>query len=227
MAEKYINIKDIYSRVLQHPMLTHVKFEHVVTLAFDFIRIIGAPGIYHDKVEEVKVENYMAELPCDYESMIQIKDKKTDLPYRYTTDSFHLNRDGLKSFDLTYKIQGGFIYTSIEEGELIISYKALLVDDDMYPLIPDNSSFSRALELYIKKHYFTVMFDMGLLKREIYENVKQEYAWAAGDCESEFKRLSIDKAESFYNSWSQLIVRRAEHGRGFINTGSKELYKNH
>jgi hypothetical protein len=55
------------------------------------------------------------------------------------------------SKDLTYKIQGNFIYTSFEEGEIEVSYQAIATDEQGFPLIPDNSSFTRALELYIKK----------------------------------------------------------------------------
>ena len=56
-----------------------------------------------------------------------------------------------ESSDLTYKIQGRVIYTSIKEGTIEIAYRAIAVDDEGYPLVPDKSSFSRALELYIKK----------------------------------------------------------------------------
>ena len=46
-----------------------------------------------------------------------------------------------------------------------------------------------------------------------------------GDCQTEFNRLSIDKAESFYNSWRTLILRDTEHRTGFINNGTKERLK--
>jgi hypothetical protein len=55
--------------------------------------------------------------------------------------------------------------------------------------------------------------------------VQQEYAWAVGDCQSEFNRLSIDKAESFYNSWRTLIMRDREHNKTFKNNGTKEYLK--
>ena len=127
--------------------------------------------------------------------------------------------------DLTYKIQGNIIYTSIEDGDIEISYEAIATDEDGYPLIPDNSSYTRALELYIKKKQFTVLFDLGEISPAVLQNVQQEYAWAVGDCESEFNRLSIDKAESFFNSWRTLIIRDGEHRTGFKNNGSKERLK--
>ena len=79
--------------------------------------------------------------------------------------------------------------------------------------------------LYIKKQWFTILFDLGKINPAVLQNVQQEYAWAVGDCQTEFNRLSIDKAESFYNSWRTLILRDTEHRTGFINNGTKVRLK--
>jgi len=89
--------------------------------------------------------------------------------FRYTTDSFHLeDKYHGKSIDLTYMIQNSVIFTSIEEGEIEISYQAVMTDNDGYPLIPDNGSFANALELYIKLKVFTYLFDTGKISQAVY-----------------------------------------------------------
>ena len=155
-----------------------------------------------------------------YEDVEYYKNKS----FRYATDTFHMS-DVKSGIDLTYKIQGGCIFTSIKEGTIELSYQAILMDDDGYPMIPDNSKFTRALEAYIKKQWFTVLFDMGKIQPAVYQNVQQEYAWAVGACESEFQKMSLDKAESFYNSWSTLIPRRNQHQRFYTYNGSKQNLK--
>lgn len=142
----------------------------------------------------------------------------------HSTDTFHMSENKLIG-GLTYKIQGGYIFTSIEEGEIELSYQAIIVDDEGYPVIPDNSKFTRALEAYIKKQWFTILFDMGKLQGPILQNTQQEYAWAVGACESEFQKLTLDKAESFYNSWRTLIPRTKEHSIGFSTNNRKESLK--
>lgn len=144
--------------------------------------------------------------------------------FKHSTDSFHMSEDN-NYCDLTYKTQGGYIFTSIKEGEIEISYKAIILDNEGYPVIPDNSKFLRALEAYIKKQWFTILFDMGKLQAPILQNVQQEYAWAVGACESEFQKMSLDKAESFYNSWRTLIPRTNEHSRGFATSGRRQNLK--
>ena len=228
MAESYTNIRLILDKIMRHPLMRDISLETAVDYTVDFMKIVGVPSMFMEKTEIVEVKNYRAKLPCDYYQMIQVR-KINGPAFRYSSDSFHMSecKDNNKRdlADLTYKIQGNLIYTSIEEGEIELSYEAIATDSEGYPLLPDNSSFTRALELYIKKQWFTILFDLGKINPNVLQNVQQEYAWAVGDCQTEFNRLSIDKAESFYNSWRTLLLRDTEHRTGFLNNGTKERLK--
>lgn len=226
MATKYTSIKLIMDKLLRHPMLQGLSLEAAVDYAVDFMRIVGCPAIFTEKTKIIPIECYKGLLPCDYYDMIQVRgNNKT---FKYSTDSFHLSNDKQHTQytrDLTYKIQGDYIFTSLKEGEIEIVYTAIETDDDGFPIIPDNSKFTRALEAYIKKEWFTILFDMGQIQPAILQNTQQQYAWAVGACESEFQKLSLDKAESFFNSWRTLLIRDREHSKGFIRNGSKETLK--
>lgn len=228
MAESYTNIRLILDKIMRHPLMRDISLETAVDYTVDFMKIVGVPSMFMEKTEIVEVKNYRAKLPCDYYQMIQVR-KINGPAFRYSSDTFHMSecKDNNKRdlADLTYKIQGNLIYTSIEEGEIELSYEAIATDSEGYPLLPDNSSFTRALELYIKKQWFTILFDLGKINPNVLQNVQQEYAWAVGDCQTEFNRLSIDKAESFYNSWRTLLLRDTEHRTGFLNNGTKERLK--
>ena len=151
--------------------------------------------------------NYVQDEECPYE---EININNINGYFRYANDTFHMSN--IKSeLDLTYKIQGGFIFTSIKEGVIELSYQAIILDEEGYPVIPDNSKFLRALESYIKKQWFTILFDMGKIQAPVLQNVQQEYAWAVGACESEFQKLSIDKAKSLYKDWSSWFHHKYRH----------------
>lgn len=228
MAETYINVRIILDKIMRHPLMQDITLETAVDYAVDFMRIMGVPDMFMEKTEHIEIENYRAMLPCDFYKMIQVRTDKGAM-FRHTSDSFHMSecKDDCSDrfMDLTYKIQGNIIYTSLKEGNIEIAYMAIAVDSEGYPLLPDNSSFTRALELYIKKQWFTILFDLGKIAPAVLQNVQQEYAWAAGDCQTEFNRLTLDKAESFYNSWRTLIIRDTEHQNGFRNNGTKERLK--
>lgn len=225
--ERLVNIRTVMSKVMRHPMMRGVTLDAVVDYTIDFMRLVGVPRMFQNQTAEICIRKYRAELPCDYYKMVQVRDPKSKLCYRYAGDSFHLSDDkpviGRYGSGLTYVIQNNIIVTSLEEGKIEISYLAIPVDkEDGFPLIPDNSSFTKALELYIKLQWFTILSDMGKIPQFTLQNTQQEYYFAVGDCESEFNRLDLDKAESFYNSWKTMLLRDTEHRSGFVSTGEKE-----
>lgn len=230
--DKYISLKQVLDDILDHPMLKDVSFERAVNYTVHFMRIVGCPRMFEEKTALVEIKNYRGQLPCDFNDIIQVRthsscDRKNYGVFRHTTDSFHMSNNKQDSFDLTYKIQGNVIFTSMKEGTIEIAYNAFAIDSDGYPLIPDNSSFIRALELYIKKQTFTVLFDLGKINQVVYQNVCQEYAWAVGAAQSDLVRPTIDQMESITNMLNTLIPRVSEHSNGFVNLGTRELIRNH
>lgn len=223
---RYISLKQVLDDVLDHPLLKDVSFERAVNHTVHFIRKVGMPKAFNEKTELVTIENYRGLLPCDLDSIIQVRTHNecgdTYRVFRYSTDSFHMSDNKQDSYDLTYKVQGNIIFTSMKDGIIEIAYRALAVDSEGYPMIPDSSSYIDALELYIKKKCFNVLFDTGKISPQVYNQVCQDYAWAVGQAQSDLVRLSIDEMQSLTNSLNTLVVRVNEHNRGFVNNGSME-----
>lgn len=225
--ERLVNIRTVMSKLMRHPMLRGVTLDALVDYTIDFMRLVGVPRMFQEQTAELCIRKYRAELPCDYYKMVQVRDPKSKHCYRYAGDSFHLSEHkpvfGRYGSGLTYVVQNNIIVTSLEEGKIEIAYLSIPVDkEDGFPLIPDNSSFTRALELYVKLQWFTILHDIGKLPMQTLQNTQQEYYFAVGDCESEFNRLDLDKAEAFYNSWRTMLVRDNEHRSGFVAAGEKE-----
>ena len=228
--DKYISLKVVMDNIMDHPMLKDISFERVINYTQSFMRIVGCPRMFEEKTALVEIKNYRGQLPCNFNDIIQVRthsscDRKNYGVFRHTTDSFHMSDNKQDSFDLTYKIQGNIIFTSIKEGVIEIAYNAFAVDSDGYPLIPDNSSFINALELYIKKKQFNVLFDTGKISQAVYNQVCQDYAWAVGQAQSDLIRPTIDQMQSITNSLNTLIWRVTEHKSGFVNNGSAEMIK--
>lgn len=223
MTEQNISIKIILDKLLRHPLMQDLSLETAIDYTVDFMRIVGVPKMFAEKVVYLKTDNYRAKLPCDFYKIIQVRPKGRSALIA-STDSFFMG-GRYRDSNNTYKIQGNIIYTSLEDDTLELAYLAIETDKDGYPLIPDNSSFTRALELYIKKQWFTILFDLGKITPAVLQNAQQEYAWAVGDCMTEFNRLSIDEMEAFSNSWRTMILRDHQHASGFANNGTRQTLK--
>lgn len=234
MGENFINLKQLMDRLLRHPLLNSISFEAVVDYTIDFLRIVQCAGFFRDKCAYIEINDYVGSLPDDFYELYQVrlaaKDKEnnifssTSIRVKPAFNTFH-NSEDKYDVDYTYKLQGGCIHTSMREGYVEISYKAVIVDEDGYPMIPDNSKFLRALEAYIKKQWFTILFDLGKLQNAILQNAQQEYAFAVGACENEYHKVTLDRAESFYNTWRTLIAVDYEAQRNFIGIGHKQNIK--
>ena len=225
--ERYISIKEVLDNLLDNPLLQDLTLERVVNYTIDFIRKVGMPKVYIEKIANLEVKEYRALLPCDFHKMIQVRTFKEGCSqtFRSSTDNFHFSNNNRDSHDLTYKLQGQIIYTSMKNGTIEIAYQAIPVDCDGYPMIADNSSFKEALELYITKKRYKVLFDIGKIRGDVYSSTCQDYAFAVGQAQTSLIMPTIDEMESITNSWNTLIPRVTEHRMGFINNGSKETLK--
>ena len=221
----YISINVILDDILHHPLLRDVTPERAINYTIRFIQLVGMPQMFIDKTEFIHIDNHRGELPCDFYEITQVRDNQ-NRAFIHSSDSFHMSKNK-HSHDLTYKIQGRCIFTSIKDGDIEISYKAIAIDQDGYPLIPDNSSFILALEAYIKKQHFTILFDQGKLQSGILQNAQQEYAWYVGQCQNSLIKPTIDQMQSITNMLNTLITRVTEHDNGFNTLDTREYIKRH
>ena len=227
---EYISIKQILDNLMDNPLLQDLTLERAVNYAVRFIQKVGMPAIFLEKTAKIEIDNYRGKLPCDFYEMIQVRvagehNKVMQKMFRYSTDSFHMSPTKTMDYDLTYKLQGNCIFTSLKEGTVEISYRAFNTDNDGFPLIPNNGSFEEALELFIKMKQFTVQFELGKIPQQVLQHAEQQYAWAVRQAQSDLVRPSIDQLQSFTNSWNTLVQRVSQQESGFKNNGTKELIK--
>lgn len=223
----YVNIREVLSRLLRHPLLSDLSIESAVQYTLDFIGVMGLPNTKIQKECTIKIEDYRGILPCDLVSINQVRLSDSGECLRSMTSTFVSPHNHSGRTENSFKTQGSVIFTSFRTGKVDISYNAIAVDSDGFPLLPNNSIFLATLELYIKKEWFTILFDMGKISPVVMQNTQQSYAFKAAQCNSEFIIPSVSEMESITNMWSQLIPRMNEFKKGFQHLGDKEYIKLH
>lgn len=226
MEHRSINIKQLIDKVRRHPMMADLSMEAIVDYAVDFLQIVGLPTAFMENTAVIEIKNYRGELPSDYMDMIQVRTTTNPVVYyRYTSDTFHTSGNKVHSAPYTYKVQGGYIFTSEKDTTIEIAYLAIETDECGLPVLPDNAKFIRAIEAYIKYKHFTVLFDCGKITGQILEKADQEYCWAVGACQSEFNRLTLDKAETVLNILNNIFSPTDLHSNGYANMGDKVIIR--
>ena len=224
---EYTNIREVISRVLRHPMLQDFNLEAAIQYAVDFIRIMGLPIIYEDRNDTIEIKDYRGKLPCKVIQVIQVREYCSKRFLRAMTDTFNEKQNHIAS-ELSFKIQGDIIYTSFKEGKVEIAYKTMKTDEEGLPLIPDDTVFMRALELYIKLQCFTTLFECGkLASMAILQNIQQQYYFAAGQVSNRYKIPSLSEMQSITSMLHRLLPSNTEFSRGFKTLGDTEYIKRH
>lgn len=210
--------------------------EAAVQYTVDFIHIFGMPKLFENKQAEVHIEDYRGELPCDLISIVQVKDMCTGICLRGMTDAFdpdehnkirHTMGYTVYNQELAFKTQGRVIFTSFKKGDVLIAYKSIPVDENGFPLILDNPTYLRALESYIKKEVFGILFDQNKISAQVLQHAETEYAFRAGQLHNEFVIPSLSEMEALKRSWCTLIQRTTEFDDGFKALGDQEYIRRH
>lgn len=252
---RYTSINRVLDELMRHPMLNDLTLEQVVSYTLSFIGINGLPQLYQDKIDEVEIKDFRGLLPCDLISINQVKDVQSGICLRSMTDNFptalepdrpkpchdpmnnvrvpretkdwyipELRRFGEEP---SFKTQGRVIFTSFPAGTVEVSYKAIPVDDDGFPLLIDNEVYLSALKAYIKQEVFTIKFDMGNLQAGVLQNAQTEYCWAAARLNSEMQVPSQSEMESLARAFNTMIPRMREFDYGFKHLGDREYLRKH
>lgn len=215
---EFIRLEEVLSRVLKHPLMQDMDYETGIQYTVDFIRTLGIPKTYIEKKKCLTIDCYCAVLPSDLVSINQVK-KGDNYLISMTSSTWDKNNN------LSYKTQGNVIYTSFKEGDIEVFYKAIPIDENSVPLIPDHPVFLKALELYIKKEWFTILFDLGKINQQVLQNTQQEYAFKVAQCNNMFIIPSVSEMQTITNMFNQMLPNNKQFYNGFKNLGSKEELK--
>jgi hypothetical protein len=117
--------------------------------------------------------------------------------------------------DLTYTINGCYIFTNFKTGALELVYKAFPMDENGQPLIPDNVKYTQAIKAYIAEKIGQKMFMQGKLDGQRFGHLQKERDWYVGAATTSGLMPTIDQLESWKNQFVRLIPQMNAHGTGF------------
>ena len=251
---KILNYKSLGSiiwRVLKNPLCSELTYEECAEYALEFIKLLGAPVAYIDNIDKIELTNYKAELPCNilYINGIRYFNSNGDnnvygaIAMRESTDIYHhdplnFSNNGYvnnyseiqfpiayNSNEYTYSIQKGIIFTSKRDGIIEIAYKGIAVDEDGYPMIPDNEKVSLGMEYYIMSRYLEPLYLIGKITDKAFEYIQQKRYFYMPSAVNSLQMPSVDGMESLMNSLNRLIIPTNSHKNFFKNSGQKEIIK--
>ena len=158
---------------------------------------------------------------------VYFKEDSSMQPLQYGASTFHrsMHCEGCVNenaqYEDTYIIDDGYIKTSFVSGNICLSYQAFPLDDNCYPLVPDDISFREAMFWYV---YKKILLGNPQFKNNgiDYNFADQKWKYYCTQARNAANFPDIDKYESFMNQWVRLIPNINRHDLLFEQMNTRE-----
>jgi hypothetical protein len=144
-----------------------------------------------------------------------------------TRTSTTVSRDSFTSSgDYTYVITPGYIKTALKTGYLMVSYQAVPVDNEGYPMIPDDESFEEAIYWYVNMKLTYPEWKAGRVRDAVYYDAKSSWNYYRKQAYGNAMMPNIDQLEAIKNAWIRLVPEIHEHGNAFATLNQRQTIYN-
>lgn len=230
-------------KIMKYPFMEDLTYEIAAEYALEYIKLMGAPVIYLDTITEpIKLTDYKARLPNDIlwvkgvkymQDKCDVNTPNGEVAMQSATDIYHAGSvpHNVNSADIpnnqgfNYIIEKGIIKTSMSEGYVVVSYKAVATDENGFPLIPDKTEFMLGLEFYTMERYLYPLWMMGKITDKVFNDITQKSNFYYGSAHTGLRMPDTDKMESIMNGINRLITNTTAHRDFFRNYGEKEYIR--
>lgn len=143
------------------------------------------------------------------------------------TRSVSPTRDNMTgSSNYTYVVAPGYIKTTLKNGFLMVSYQAVPVDSDGYPMIPDDESFEEAIYWYINMKLTYPDWKMGRVRDAVYYDARNSWNFYRKQAYAHSMMPNVDQLEAIKNAWLRLVPEINEHANGFSTLADSQTIYN-
>lgn len=230
LSGKYTTVERVLERVhSDYGLQFHIPFGDALEWIGDAIDLIGVIYSYEKKISDpIVISDYKGTLPCDVHQVEQVRMTDTKEYLVESTATFHKahdeNYDTKDNYSFNdYIIEGNYIKTNFEEGEVEVAYLAFPTDDRGYPKIPEDTRYIRAVIASVAEKIAFRQLGANAISERFYERINQKKSFYFKGAVSYSHQLSIDQAESMKNYMQRLVKHPNMHGSGFkyFNTSEK------
>ena len=232
LTNKFVSVKSIVAKLYRDLRLTEEEdFTDIIEWcgeALDFIHVY--PQYKTKEPLALQVKNYKAELPCDYIQMQSIEyngyniiysnnlfgpQDNTSSPYYLTPYSYNQKKienvvfvdpSGINYFTgkNSVIIENGYVKTSFKEGDINIVYTGMVLDDEGYPMVPDNVSFREALYWFCTYKYLYPKALNNEINSKFYEDAFQKWQYYCNQAGAEAMMPDLITLENIKRSFISL-----------------------
>lgn len=206
---------------------TEINEQDVVEWVAEALNLIGSYSQMNEISAVITVANHRVKLPCDF---VYPKDiTYLGRPLSWATKSASNNYQCEECNDIpscctdyNFYIEDGYINTSLETGDLCIVYLGVPVDEDGYPLVPNDVYFDKALKSYVTYMLDRMQFRRGLVPEVVFRISEKDWLFYVNSARGSANMPDSSQMERLKSVWVRLIPKQNSYANGFRDIASRE-----
>jgi len=226
LTGKYVDVAYVIERVYRdYGFDLEIKFDEVIEWIWDVMSLIGAPQPLIDRItngsdtmpEPIDIVNFRGDLPTDLHSLYLARDYDTKMPMVCKSSSFLRDMDQVfvRESQYSYTLNNNYIFTSFEEGQVELHYKAFPTNSLGMPMVPDDIKFIMAVQAFIAERIGFRLYMQDHLTERKYNKLEQDRLFYIGAAGTKAQIPSIDEMESIKNRFLRLRIHTDLHNASF------------
>ncbi len=239
MISGYVSVGVVASKLYRDLGVNkELNFLDIVEWCNEVLLKVGAYAQFNEISECLTMTDGKSQLPCGFYKLVDISYQGQPLSWATNTMANNYQCEGCKiekcCAQHTFYINDSCIITDVvvtgtsvsdvpdSSDKLCIVYLGMPIDDDGYPMIPDDVYFMEACAKYV-----TYMIDYqdwrkGQVADKVFQKSEQDYLWYVNAAKGAANMPNAAQMENLKNILIRLIPKQNMYNRGFSGLGNQE-----
>jgi len=232
MINKFKSIKSILAGLYRDlGVNTELNESDLYEWCAEALMLIGSYPQYTEETVMLDVDNHTCGLPNNF---LYIKGATVNgKPLAWNNKSIASNYNCPECKIPTCCTEHNFyirdcnIYTSLNCGKLCFTYLGIPVDEDGYPLMPDDVYFDKALKSYCTYMLDRIQFRKGTLPQQVFTMSERDWLWYVNSARGSAYMPDTATMNRLKNIWVRLIPQQRAYENNFNSLGQPEQRRIH
>lgn len=236
MTQGKVSIKFIIEKLYRDLGInTEIDPDLVYEWASEALLFIGAFDQFETIIANITIDEHKAKLPCGFYKLESISNENTELYFagkslinNFFCDDCKIpvfpNNNPNGTIKQTFYINDNFIITSLQTGNLCITYMGIPVDKDGLPMIPDDVYYMKACTAYVTKMIDYREWRKGRLPDKVFKHSESEWDWYCAAARGASNMPDTQKLENLKNILIRLTPQMTQFNKFFLtNPEAKKI----
>lgn len=231
MITGYVSLKTIIAKLYRDLAINYELNEgDIIEWTAEALKMIGAYGQYDEVSHCLELTNGKAKLPCDFYKLVDINWQGRPMHWATNTNAMNYQCSNCSipvcdCCDLSFYINDNYLISNINTdttADICMVYLASPVDDEGYPMVPEDVYYHKAIAAYITYIMDYATWRKGRISDKILAKSEKEWLFYVNSARGSANMPNTAQTENIKNIWQRIMPNPGAYDRNFLGFNRKE-----